>query len=222
MTAVNKTKQKVTPAVVTNTKSKSKKKGVELFTPVLDASFVNIVRPDTKYGKYNITVTAPKEGAENQDEIDAFVARLKEINESVPDSASKPVKDGDLKSDFPKTSDENMQHYSGKWIMRFQSLFPVPVYDSKPQRLNIEQDESVAPRPGDSVRVHVLASPYDKGDSAGVSFILKGVQIIKSNGSSWSPFDAYDGGFVVDTDDDSPFDNAVVTTVDEGSPSADF
>lgn len=161
-------------------------------TPVGIASFAHLLEPDSKgqYAddKYKITLKLPKQGADNQSEIDAFVAKInKAADEAFPKSRKRndsPVKDGDAK-------EHESNH--GFWLLTFKTNYQPPMVDTKKTPLPKE----VKIFAGDVVRVAYAIKEYEtKAVGTGVSLQLRAVQLIEKRAASSkaaSAFDEIDG-----------------------------
>lgn len=177
-------------------KKKEEKNLKNIVTPVGVAVFPHIDKPDTE-GKYadnkrKTTVAWPKEGAENQADIDEFVALVREAHKDVRGNLSKcPIKDGD---------ETGKDYFEGKWKMTFKSQYKVAAVDTKRKEL----PDDVQIRGGDLIRVACTIAPY--GDSEGVTGYLNAVQLVEKRaaGMGASAFDEIDG-FETKSDDNDSF-----------------
>jgi hypothetical protein len=174
-------------------------------TPAGIAAFCWLNKKDDKFDKENpkhkITLKFPKEGADNQDEIDEFLDLCREIHDGAQKAASggsanklkaiqrqadSPVKDGDEK---------DAEDMHGYWLLEFNSKFKPQIVDAKKKAL--PADVWVAA--GDLVKVACKLNAYgedgEKG-KAGLSRKLYGVQLIAKNnmgGNSANAFDEEEG-----------------------------
>lgn len=184
----------------------AKKEKLELIrSPKGTAAYAWLREPDSgrefSDDKYKVTLVLPKEGAENQDEIDAFVESINKAHVKArgKKKTESPVKDG---------YDKDKEEFADKWLLNFKSKRPVGLVDAKKRPLA----DDINIYSGDVIRVAFVMVPYDKGKNAGVSLGLRAVQLIEKNanfvGSGEEAFDEEDGfeGGAAGGNDDSDFE----------------
>lgn len=164
------------------------------------AIWVHVKEPDEFQGqlKYKLTQKLPKEGAENQEQIDAFIEQIRELEEKAYTTAGKgfaqgtlAVKDGDER----EWKGEGDNPYADHWLLTFSSKYQPKVVNIKGAPVAAD----VWPAGGDIVRVGVELVPYAakaRGIGVGVSLRMLGVQIIEKRARGFDDWadESGDGG----------------------------
>lgn len=184
-------------------------------SPIGTASYAWLNKPDEgkKFsdGKYKVTLVLPKFGADNQEEIDAFVESLNDRHEKAAGDAGtpSPVKDGDMKrtkNDAGKKVPD--ERFANTWYMTFKTTYAPTCVGAGNKKL----PEDMQIFSGDLIRVQFTAGEYDTGTQAGITLYLGAVKLIEKRnaGAGETIFDDDEGVQVGEVnvsteDDDSDF-----------------
>ncbi len=149
----------------------AKKKLPTISTPVGLAGFMHTAEPDTKGpyadNKYKASILFPKEGANNQDDINAFVKRVQDAHSKAGGVEKDcPVKDGDK-----GTSDK----IKGYWTFRAKSIYPAVIADASRKALS----QTTPIWGGDVVILSFQPKAYNTGTQKGLTCYFKGDQFLK-------------------------------------------
>ena len=176
------------------TTSTKKKKSEVLVSPLGIAAYCYLNKPDTgrKYSddKYKATIKFPKEGADNQAEINKFVKKINKLHEATKPKGmgnESPIKDGDEKDD---------EQFHGHWYMRAKSDYQPSLVGKGRKKL----PRNVNIFSGDIIRMAIAAAPYKNGNNRGLTLYLNAVKLIEKLNAG------FDGAEAFDEDDDEGFD----------------
>ncbi len=154
-------------------------------TPVGIAGYSYTAEPDTKGkyadGKYKVSILFPKEGADNQDEINAFVKRVQTAHKKADGKdVDCPIKDGDK---------QKSDKVNGYWTFRSKSQYPPVLCDASRNVI----PQSIPLWSGDVVIVSFQPKPYKTGANSGLTCYLKGIQVLKKgDGGNQNPDELFD------------------------------
>lgn len=183
-------------------------------TPRGTAMYPHISKPDKTYGGYKVNLILSRIDAEKLIEAteaildEACTAKKREL-----EGAKKIAKAKSLirKSPFTDELDED-GNPTGNVIVKFKSIFPPIMRDCKAKELK----KRINVFGGSQIKVAYEIKDYyiAKDNTVGVSFYLKGVQIIDLV-SGGSMFNAEEGSFNSDEADDLPGESNDTTSTSE-------